>query len=68
MFPHLENPFAKPPSTPRSPDDPALIGKILGPEEEAAMREALGETGHSLLTIIRVSSTFTAYDSLNTTF
>ncbi|MDO8581633.1 MAG: hypothetical protein Q7S16_02045 [bacterium] len=33
----FENPFA--PHRDRSPDDPALVGKILGPEAEAAMRK-----------------------------
>ena len=39
----LENPFVPPRK--RNPDDAELVGKILGPEEEKAMREALGEVG-----------------------
>jgi len=40
----LDNPFSTPPKTPRSPDDAALAGAILGPEAEAAVRRALGDT------------------------
>ncbi len=39
-FGSLENPFETPKR--RSKDNAALVGKILGPHQEAAMREILG--------------------------
>ncbi|MBI4437628.1 hypothetical protein HY631_01615, partial [Candidatus Uhrbacteria bacterium] len=42
-MPHsLENPFTPEPKTPRSRDDAEMVGKISGPEAEAAMR-SLGD-------------------------
>ncbi len=45
-FGSIENPFAKP--VLRSKNTTELIGKILGPEQEIAFREALGSTPDDL--------------------
>lgn len=41
MFPHLRNPFDNRPSG--NPDTAKFLGKLVGPEDEAAYRKAMGE-------------------------